>query len=98
MEVVNDPIVVKIRSESTSEDDVSDIGFHCDQCPGVYKTKKKLKQHKARIHSDKKFICSTCGFELVGQKSYKNHIRQHQSKVQCPLCNSFNCKNKRFKK
>ena len=87
MEVVNDPIVVKIRSESNSEDDVSDIGFQCDQCPGVYKTKKKLKQHKARIHSDKKFLCSTCGFEVVGQKNYKNHIRQHQSKVQCPLCN-----------
>ena len=40
MEVVNEPIVVKIRSESNSEDDVSDIGFQCDQCPGVYKTKK----------------------------------------------------------
>ena len=48
------------------EDEIDSASeYVCDMCPGVYKTKKNLRQHKAKIHSEEKFICSDCGFQCL---------------------------------
>ena len=39
--------------KSLEEDEIDSASENvCDMCPGVYKTKKNLRQHKARIHSE----------------------------------------------
>ena len=86
MDAPNNVKIIKIKCKNSMENDESDTEYVCDMCPGVYKTEKKLRQHKARIHSSKKFICPTCGHELVGRTNYNNHIRKHEEKGQCTLC------------
>ena len=50
--------IVKIKCKKSLEEDEIDSAseYVCDMYPGIYKTKKKLRQHKARIHSEEKFI------------------------------------------
>ena len=53
-------------SDDENGDGNNNVVFACDKCPASCDSKEKLAKHCKRIHSEKKYICPTCGFEIFG--------------------------------
>ena len=77
---------IKLELSDDAEDENNNVVYACQKCPATYESRKKLKEHSKRIHSEKKFICPTCGFEVFGSNNFYNHKRKHKEKAKCPIC------------
>ena len=73
--------IVKIKCKKSLEEDEIDSAseYVCDMYPGIYKTKKKLRQHKARIHSEEKFIYPEYTYNSIFYDCYS--IGVHPNKL-----------------
>ena len=82
-----DPIIIEIKKSNKNMEEGNDQDvLVCEKCPKTFDSVKSLASHKKKNHSEKKFICSTCGYEVFGNKNYNNHIRKHQDKEKCNKC------------
>ena len=74
-----DAIIIKVKKCDKNMEEGSDHDILiCEKCPETFNSLKSLESHRKKKHSEKKFICITCGHELFGSKNYNNHIRKHK--------------------
>ena len=81
-----DAIIIKVKKCDKNMEEGSDHDILiCEKCPETFNSLKSLESHRKKKHSEKKFICITCGHELFGSKNYNNHIRKHKKFI-CITC------------
>ena len=59
--------------------------FFCDDCGANFDIQKDLEVHTKINHDDRKRNCKICKKELVGHKTYLNHMRTHKE-AHCKWC------------
>ena len=74
--------------------------FYCNQCDKSFKFKSKLEEHSV-VHTQKSFVCLTCGTKFKYQRHLIAHEKKHKSgsgsgnekNFSCNICKkSFNVK------
>ena len=84
---------LSIKKKSVQKESPED--FRCSDCEFVSKTKRGLKTHKARIHTETTALqypveCELCEAKLESEKILKEHLKYHtykKSTFKCEYCN-----------
>lgn len=60
----------------------------CAQCPKMFKSRAKAKEHEDNTHSGKKYACSQCDALLANRQSLREHMAVHseEKRYKCQYC------------
>ena len=61
--------------------------YQCNDCRGMFKSKKSLWEHRSRDHRNQIWRCTACGKTLKRKENLKNHMKTHTTvlKTKKPL-------------
>ena len=74
------------KEDKKPETSVKSSSYKCDECNNIFDENRKLKRHKLRVHSEKKFECEDyykangdpCLAKFSTAYALKKHLKKHE--------------------
>ena len=66
--------------------------YECEDCDKTYANPESLRRHKVKIHIEREnleeYLCLHCQKKFKFKEDLTNHIRIHQKKIDCNICDA----------
>jgi len=77
MELEEDLLNGNVKAESLNQDGQMGDGYICETCCKVFPKLEYLKEHRKKVHSEKRFACTLCDKVLKSKDAIKKHMTVH---------------------
>jgi len=76
----------------TKEKELAEVPVQCEVCSGIFKSRRKLRNHQRDVHTEKNFQCTSCVYKSSTQKQVDSHylkVHTDLKKEECTTCGGF---------